>query len=292
MFKELCLTTWQAKAEVGLQGKKGFLEAVALDRGGWIGWFIQRSPLTFFGYNLNMFKKETSAENSGQPEESKAERTRRSIYQAAMTLFREKGFDKTTMRDISKAAGLSLGASYYYFPSKESIVSAYYQYIQEQQHMYVMANVHQGQNLLERLKIIFHHSIDLVENDCEFMGAVFRFTGDPQHPLSLLGEQTRSLQIGAAQTILLAFEDEKLSAELVELLPTALWGLHMGMLLYLLYDTSEGKTRTRNLIDQSLALVVQLLGLVRQPLLKPAITPVLRQVSSILDQAKVKLVLP
>ena len=31
------------------------------------------------------------------------------------------------MRDIAKAAGLSLGAAYYYFPSKEALVFAYYE---------------------------------------------------------------------------------------------------------------------------------------------------------------------
>lgn len=31
------------------------------------------------------------------------------------------------MRDIAKAADMSIGAAYYYFPSKEAIVSGYYE---------------------------------------------------------------------------------------------------------------------------------------------------------------------
>lgn len=50
----------------------------------------------------------TSLKNKGTP---RAEDTRPKIYEAAMELFREKGFDETTMRDIASKAGVALGAS-------------------------------------------------------------------------------------------------------------------------------------------------------------------------------------
>ena len=34
------------------------------------------------------------------------------------------------MRDVATAAGVSLGAAYYYFASKEAIVAAYYDHVQ------------------------------------------------------------------------------------------------------------------------------------------------------------------
>ena len=42
---------------------------------------------------------------------SRAEDTRRKIYEAAMALFREKGFEETTMRDIASKAGVALDGS-------------------------------------------------------------------------------------------------------------------------------------------------------------------------------------
>ena len=56
---------------------------------------------------------------------SRAEDTRRKIYEAAMQLFREKGFEETTMRDIAAKAGVALGGTYYYYSSKDSIVLAF-----------------------------------------------------------------------------------------------------------------------------------------------------------------------
>jgi AcrR family transcriptional regulator len=45
------------------------------------------------------------------------------IINAAVVCFSKKGFHQSTMKDICKEAGLSPGAVYNYFPSKEDIVS-------------------------------------------------------------------------------------------------------------------------------------------------------------------------
>jgi len=49
---------------------------------------------------------------------------RTQIIEAAYRCFAEKGFQRATMRDICKAAGLSRGAVYNYFPSKDDIITA------------------------------------------------------------------------------------------------------------------------------------------------------------------------
>jgi AcrR family transcriptional regulator len=49
---------------------------------------------------------------------------RQQILDAAATCFSHRGFHPTTMQDICKEAGLSPGAVYRYFPSKESIIQA------------------------------------------------------------------------------------------------------------------------------------------------------------------------
>ena len=56
-----------------------------------------------------------------------AEATRRRILSVALSLFREHGFAETTMRRIASDCGLSLGAAYHHFASKQDIVRAYYE---------------------------------------------------------------------------------------------------------------------------------------------------------------------
>jgi AcrR family transcriptional regulator len=50
------------------------------------------------------------------------ERRRRQITDAAVKLFIENGFHKTTTRQIARASGFSIGSLYEYFPSKEDIL--------------------------------------------------------------------------------------------------------------------------------------------------------------------------
>src|ERR671920_2372972 len=49
----------------------------------------------------------------------KALRTRERILEAALRLFAERGYEATTMRDVAREAGASLGLAYRYFASKE-----------------------------------------------------------------------------------------------------------------------------------------------------------------------------
>ena len=56
----------------------------------------------------------------------KGEQTRERILDVALTLFRELGYEATTMRLIAAGAGVSVGNSYYYFPTKEHLVQAFY----------------------------------------------------------------------------------------------------------------------------------------------------------------------
>ena len=51
---------------------------------------------------------------------------RRRLYDAAIKLMTERGYEGTTLRDIADAAGVSVGLLYRYFPSKRSVVLALY----------------------------------------------------------------------------------------------------------------------------------------------------------------------
>jgi AcrR family transcriptional regulator len=55
---------------------------------------------------------------------TKGERTRQAVIDAAYSLFLEKGFSATSMRQIAERAGLALGGIYNHFASKDDIFQA------------------------------------------------------------------------------------------------------------------------------------------------------------------------
>jgi hypothetical protein len=126
-----------------------------------------------------------------------------------------------------------------------------------------------GQSLLERLQVAFHTKLDILQGDRKLLGALFRFAGQPEHPLSPLGAGTRLNRQQSMATFSLALGEERLADDLRAILPTALWALHTGILLYYIYDDSPQQKRTRNFVDGTLALLVHFLSVVKLPFLKP-----------------------
>jgi hypothetical protein len=98
---------------------------------------------------------------------------------------------------------------------------------------------------------------------------VFRYTGEPEHPLSCLGRGTAEIRRRSIQVFRDAIGEEKFPNELRELLPIALWALQMGLLVMFLYDSSENQRRTRRMADGALDLSLKLLGLAKLAVLKP-----------------------
>ncbi|WP_054636176.1 TetR/AcrR family transcriptional regulator [Thalassobacillus sp. C254] len=54
----------------------------------------------------------------------KKEQTRKKIIKEAVNLFREKGFEQTTVQEITEAAEVAKGTFFNHFPTKESVMQA------------------------------------------------------------------------------------------------------------------------------------------------------------------------
>lgn len=59
--------------------------------------------------------------------ETKKQRTREALIEAAYALFRERGVDAVTTDEIADAAGVSRRTFFRYFPTKESVIFPYHQ---------------------------------------------------------------------------------------------------------------------------------------------------------------------
>jgi len=211
---------------------------------------------------LNMF-------NSAAPTE-KGELTRNTILESALQLFRDKGFDATTMRDVATRAGVALGAAYYYFDSKEAIVMGFYERAQDELTPVLDRSLANAKGLHDRVSAIIRAKLEYFAADRKLMGALSAHI-DPHHPLSPFSEETRNIRDRDIGFFSQAVEGGKVhvTEDLKAHLPRVLWLYQMGLLLFWVYDSSPKQERTLKLFEKSLAIVVSLIKLSSLPLMRP-----------------------
>jgi AcrR family transcriptional regulator len=56
--------------------------------------------------------------------------TKEKIFDAAVDLFAERGYDGVSMRDIGRAVGISEAAVYRHYPGKEAIIDAIFAFVE------------------------------------------------------------------------------------------------------------------------------------------------------------------
>jgi AcrR family transcriptional regulator len=201
----------------------------------------------------------------------RAEDTRRKIYEAAMALFREKGFDQTTMRDIAAKAGVALGAAYYYYSSKDAFVLAFYREMQESSNALILDALASRKKLKDRIRCILEKRLELLAPNRKFCAALFPHAPDAADPLSPFSEESRPIRDGAIEHLRIAVQgsDARIPADIEARLPYFLWLYQMALIMFWLYDHSPNQERTQQLLDKSLGLLINLLRLSGLPLMKP-----------------------
>ena len=178
---------------------------------------------------------------------------------------------------------MALGGAYYYFSSKEAIVLAFYQEMQEGSHEEILQAIAGEKKLKDRLRCVMEKRFELLTPNRKFCDALFRHAPDSKDPLSPFSEETRPIRERAIEHLRIALEgsEVKVPTDLKPQLPYLLWLYQMGLILFWLYDRSEKQQRTQKLMEKSLGLLVTLLRLSGLPLMKPVRKTVLELVETI-----------
>jgi len=201
----------------------------------------------------------------------KAEKTNERIVDAALTLFREQGFEETTMRDIAAAAGVATGAAYYYFRSKEELVMAFYARTAEEARTLLPPALERSKDLRKRLRAVIDMKFEQFAQHRRLLIAIVRIGIDPLHPLSPFGQETRAMREESIDTFRTAIvgSTTKIPKDIHDDLPTLLWMYQMALILFWMFDQSKGQRRTRLLLDGTLDLMVRLMQIASLPLMGP-----------------------
>jgi AcrR family transcriptional regulator len=212
---------------------------------------------------LNVFEK------AGRT--AKGEQTRALVLETALELFREQGYERTTMRAIAERGGLALGNAYYYFKSKEHLIQAFYARSHDEHLAAARPILARERTLDARLRGVLLAKIDTAEPYHRFSGILFKTAADPRSPLSPFSAESDPVrqQSTALFAEVLEGSDARVPPDLAAELPNLLWLYQMGVILFWIHDFSPGRARTRRLVDHTVDLVARAIGLGSNPLLRP-----------------------
>ena len=207
---------------------------------------------------------------------SKSEQTRALILETAMRLFQENGYDKTTMRAIAKEAGVSVGNAYYYFAGKEHLIQGFYDRIAADHQLAVRQILDRETDLESRLAGVLTAWLDIARPYHEFAVQFFKNAADPDSPLSPFSpesEHAREQAISVHREVL-AGSKSKVAPELRDALPELMWLAQMGLVLYWVFDRTEGRERSYRLARRGARLTARGVALARFRALRPLVLEV------------------
>ena len=198
---------------------------------------------------------------------AKSERTRALLVETALALFRERGYEATTMREIAARAEVSPGNAYYYFDGKDSLVQELYDRIQVEHRDRAAPLLRPGAPLADNLGNVLHAGLDTMADYHSFGATMVHVALKKSSSVSPFSPQSTAARAAA----IALFEDTVaaskgvLAGPLRARLPHLLWLLYLGITLHWVMDSSDGQRRTRALIDGLAPIVGRTLALTRLP---------------------------
>ena len=213
----------------------------------------------------------------------KGDQTKTLILETALEMFRERGYDETTMRAIAQKAGVSLGNAYYYFHSKEYLIQAFYQRLHDSHLAAALPALEHEKTLKARLLTVMRTKIDTMTPYHQFAGVLFKTAAHPQSPLNPFSDETDPVREASIAVFEQVIEGEKIRIpkDLRAELPYLLWVYSMGIVLFWIHDQSPKHRRTHRLIDHTVDLLDKLIHLASNPFMRPLRKQALRLVNEI-----------
>jgi AcrR family transcriptional regulator len=201
----------------------------------------------------------------------KAEETGRRILDSALELFRQQGFDSTTMRDIAQKAQVATGAAYYYYPAKDAIVMDFYQRSCAEMQPQIAAALEHAKGLESRLRELIGVKLKYFAPNRGVLRSLLRNGADPRHPLSPFSPDTaaiRGIDIAWFRRILTDC-GMRIPRDLSPHLPGVLWFFQMGVIFFWVIDESPHQARTARLLELAAKSVAFLIRASSLPLMRP-----------------------
>jgi len=208
---------------------------------------------------------------TAQGKTNKGEQTRALILETALEIFRERGYEETTMRALAERAGVSLGNAYHYFRSKEQLIQAFYGRTHEEHLAQCRDMLGAERDLRARLLEVMRAKVATIEPYHQFAGVLFKTAADPKSHLNPFSDESAAVREESINLFreVINGSDARVHKDLRGELPYMLWLYHMGVILFWIHDASPKRRRTHRLVEITVDMIVRLINLASNPLMRP-----------------------
>lgn len=114
------------------------------------------------------------------PKHDPSERTKSEILQVAVRLFQERGWTDVKIEDIVKEVGVTRGAFYHYFKSREDLIVAAMDRITLEHNSFTIAQKEKDLNALEKLRFALKHNMSFNAEHAEMNHALKKALKNPE----------------------------------------------------------------------------------------------------------------
>ena len=199
---------------------------------------------------MNMFTKNIKARKRGRPpgQTPQGAEARDRLYTTALQLIAARGYDATTLRDIAKEAGVSVGLLYRYFPSKQAVVIALYDELSSA-YSHRAADMPPGR-WRDRFIFALKTSLDVLEPHQVALRALTPvLVGDPEEGIFSSSTAFSRLRVQHVFEQAVAGSNDAPKPPLAAALGRLLYLVHLAVLLWWLLDKSANQRATATLVS-------------------------------------------
>jgi AcrR family transcriptional regulator len=195
--------------------------------------------------------------------EEKKEHTKAEILAAALELFRMKGVEHTTAKEIATKAGIAEGTFFNYFPTKEDLALYFFQKgIDDLIHWYDRQELLKEAPVAEKLFAIIHRQLKQLEPYEGFIGSVFFRSLEPRSKLNALSFESQENRLRYLRFMDGLLKEAVQRGEIPDVGRLGSYGVgifYMGIVTFWLHDASRAKQKTLALLDRSLVMATRFL---------------------------------
>ena len=198
---------------------------------------------------MNMFTEIVKPRKRGRPagQSARGMAARARLYETAIRLISERGYEATTLRDIAREADVSVGLLYRYFPSKQAVITALYDELSKD-FVRETAAMKDGR-WRERFLFALETSLRALQPHRTTLRALIPvLIGDPDDGVFAAGTAFSRLRVQQVFEDAVTCSSDPPKPQLAAALGRLLYLVHLAVLLWWLLDKTPEQRATRGLV--------------------------------------------